>query len=439
MTDPEWVRGDMLGLSIPAHSEALRIAAESFLTDAFRASGTLAADNRVVAVTRFEDWPGGSTGRKLILSVAYERPAPGLHTELFVKFSRDFCDPVRDRARYQMQSEVRFASLSRVAGFPIAVPACLFADYHRDTGTGILITQRLEFGSGGIERHYEKCLDYQMPAPLEHYEALTRALARLAGAHRAGRLPESLAQQFPFESQRFSVSDRPPRTAHQLHNAVAKFADFAAKYPRLLPKNIAAPRFIARFAEGVLHFPQHEADIKQFLNSQPELIALCHWNANVDNAWFWRNTRGELECGLLDWGHAGQMNVAMALWGALSGAEIELWDDHFERLLVLFLNELRSCGGPALQVEAVKLHLHLYVAVMGLAWLLDAPAFLQARIPDLSEVDSRFDPRIETNETARAKLHMMTTFLNLWDTQDLGSCIARMQTHRARSLHSSRS
>jgi hypothetical protein len=86
MADPEWARGDMLGLSIPAHSEALRIAGKSFLTDAFRASGSLAADNRVVDVARFEDWPGGSTGRQLLLSVAYEKPAPGLHTELFVKF-----------------------------------------------------------------------------------------------------------------------------------------------------------------------------------------------------------------------------------------------------------------------------------------------------------------------------------------------------------------
>jgi hypothetical protein len=39
MPDPAWVPGDMLGLSIPAHSDALRIAGESFLTDAFRASG----------------------------------------------------------------------------------------------------------------------------------------------------------------------------------------------------------------------------------------------------------------------------------------------------------------------------------------------------------------------------------------------------------------
>ena len=98
MADPEWVPGDMLGLSIPAHPEALRIAGQSYLTQAFRASGALPADNRVVAVTRFEDWPGGSTGRKLLLLCV--RPAPRLHTELFVKFSRDFADPLRDRSRY---------------------------------------------------------------------------------------------------------------------------------------------------------------------------------------------------------------------------------------------------------------------------------------------------------------------------------------------------
>lgn len=97
MADPDWVPGDMSRLSIPAHAEALRIAGKTFLTTVFRAGGALAADNRVAAVTRLEEWAGGSTGRKLLLSVTYEKPAPGLHTELFVKFSRDFADPRRGR------------------------------------------------------------------------------------------------------------------------------------------------------------------------------------------------------------------------------------------------------------------------------------------------------------------------------------------------------
>src|SRR5882724_11550501 len=94
-TDCDWVRGDILGLMIPARSEALRQYAAEFLTNAFRASGALAPDNRVVCITQFDDWVVGGTGRKLFLSVAYEQPT-ALPTALFVKFSRHFEDPIRD-------------------------------------------------------------------------------------------------------------------------------------------------------------------------------------------------------------------------------------------------------------------------------------------------------------------------------------------------------
>ena len=291
MTVLAWVPGDMLGLDIPAHSEALRAGGADFLTNAFRASGALAADNKVARITQFEECPGGSTGRKLLLSVEYERPASHLHTDLFVKFSRDFDDEIRDRAKIQMELEVRFAALSRFPGFPIAVPVCFFADYHRETGTGILITQRVAFGRGGIERHYEKCLDYEMPVPLEHYQALVKAVARLAGTHKAGRLPASVAQQFPFDASKLSVSDRAAYSAAQLQKRVERFSGFAAKFPQLLPENITSPGFISRLADEVSRFPQHEAAINRFLSNTPEFIALCHWNANVDNAWFWRNPK----------------------------------------------------------------------------------------------------------------------------------------------------
>jgi hypothetical protein len=57
------------------------------------------------------------------------------------------------------------------------------------------------------------------------------------------------------------------------------------------------------------------------------------------NAWFWRDPRGGLECGLLDWGRAGQMNVASALYGSLSGGEPDIWNDHLDALLTLFAEE----------------------------------------------------------------------------------------------------
>ena len=77
-----------------------------------------------------------------------------------------------------MEPEVRFAALSRAPGFPIAVPDVLFGDYQRESGTGVLITERILFGRNGIERQYHKCLDYDMPEAAEHYRALLTALAR---------------------------------------------------------------------------------------------------------------------------------------------------------------------------------------------------------------------------------------------------------------------
>jgi len=324
-----------------------------------------------------------------------------------------------------MESEVRFASLSRAPDFPIAVPACHFADYHHDSGTGVLITQRIAFGTQPIERHYDKCLDYEMPEPLEHYRALIRAIARLAGSHKGGRLPARVAEQFPFDADRLSVSERAALSATELRGRVARFSDFAARFPRLLPPSITDPKFISQLAEQAVRFPEHEAGIKRFLNSRPELIALCHWNANVDNAWFWRNSRGELECGLIDWGHVSQMNIAMALWGALSAAEIELWERHLDELLALFVTEFRGSGGPDVDPGELRLHLQLYIAIMGLAWLLDVPALLEARIPDLGTAENRFDPRIKSVEALRVRLQMMSTFLHQWQAQDFAAALAR--------------
>jgi hypothetical protein len=426
MMSLDWVTGDMLGLALPAHSAALRGEAARFLTSAFHASGVLAANNRVLEITRFVESSSGGTGRKLMLAVAYERPDAGLHTELFVKFSRDFSDEIRDRSRHMMESEVRMAVLSRQPGFPVHVPKCYFADYHAASGSGILITERIAFGAGAIEPLHNKCMDYEMANPLAHYRAIVTALARLAGTHKAGGLPHSVARQFPFDRDQLVAADRIPYNASRLQNRVSRYADFAAEFPQLFAEHICSAQFIREFREAVARFSEHEHAIRQFLHSAPELIALCHWNANIDNAWFWRNAQGEMECGLMDWGRAGQMNVAAALYGALSGAEPEVWDAHLDSLLQLFTEEFARCGAPALDRRELQLHLHLFTALMGLAYLMDAPPIIRAEIPDLAHAKNRYDPRFQQNENARVQLHMLTMFLNQWQTHNFGALLDRM-------------
>jgi hypothetical protein len=330
-----------------------------------------------------------------------------------------------------MELEVRFAALSRTEGFPIAVPRCYFTDFHHESGSGILITQRVLFDQDGVEPHYVKCLDHDLPQPLEHYKALISALARLAGTHKAGGLPASVASQFPFEDSNLSVSERAPYTAAQLEKRVVRYADFAAKYPQLLPENITSAEFLATMAREIPRFPEVESAARTLLHAKPELIALCHWNANIDNAWFWRNANGGLECGLLDWGNVCQMNMAMALWGSMSGADLEIWDNHVDELLALFAAEFEGRGAPALDVAELKLHLEVYIAMMGVRWLMDAPALILSQIPDLTLAKDRFDRRFKESELARAQLHMMTVFLNLWQTQDFGRLLSGLRARAA--------
>src|SRR6476661_3835069 len=104
-----WVTGDQFGLTIPADAAALQAGGPRFLTEAFRVSGVLVGRNRVSSIGEFRENAGGSTGRKVGMSVQYDEPA-GLPTELFVKFSRDFDNPTRDRGKAQMEPEVRFAA-----------------------------------------------------------------------------------------------------------------------------------------------------------------------------------------------------------------------------------------------------------------------------------------------------------------------------------------
>lgn len=417
----DWIKGDMFAMAMPTRPEALEAAGVDFLTRAFRCIGAISEDNAVTRVTRFEDCPRGSTGRKVLLSVEYEKPDPTLHTDLFVKFSRAFDDPLRDNQRYEMECEARFAAVSAGGDFPIDLPACYFSDFHSESGTGIMITQRIPYGEGRNEPHYEKCLDWEMPQQLEHYRAIVGTNARLAGAHGAGRLSARIDEYFRFDVEAAIAADPIRYDAQKLRNRVSRYADFCAKYPQLLPENIRDPRFHEALMRDVPRFLEHEKTIKTWLYTQPDQIVFAHWNANVDNAWFWRDDADDLHCGFIDWGRVGQMNIAQALWGTLSGAEVMIWDDHLDELLELYLREYEGAGGRAqLDPNHIRLQMDMLIGLLGICWLLDTVPLILREIPDLHTAEDRYDPRFRESELARTQLHMLTVFMNLWETHDLG-------------------
>jgi hypothetical protein len=423
MTHPESVKGGQTGLMFPTTIEPLLAMGAEFLTDAFRRTGAISASNRVTSIVKSTEFYGGGMGRKLLLSVTYDLTEAGVHRDLFVKFPRNFGDPLRELFGPLMEQEVRFALLSRLEGFPVAVPKCYFADYDAHTKSGILITECIEYGHGAIEPRHDKCLDYRLPDPLGHYEALTRAMARLAGFHKSGRFGAGIDEKFPFDPRKIDIGARIPYTPEQLQGKLEKLKSFAAEHPQLFPDFVGSKDFLDRFEREAPLVLEHELAIRRYLNEKVDYVALCHWNMNLDNAWFWRDTAGELHAGLLDWGSVGQMNVAQAFYGMYCAAETSFLNEHKRNLILLFVDEYHRNGGPAIDAAELAYLIKLSVAVLGIAWILDAPSLVEGEIPDVHLVEGRFDPKLENNFLARAQLHLLIVLLNEWRVDHIGAAL----------------
>jgi hypothetical protein len=418
--------GDDTGLAVPAHVEALRDAGAEFLTRAFHAYGSLSRDNAIARIVALDHCAGGSTGAKLFLTVEYARPEPGLHTDLFVKFSRDFTDKRRDRQRWEMQSEVPFEALTRRPGFPIRVPVAYFADFDAKTGSGLVITERVPFGEGSIEPHRGKCLDHlTMDDPLPYYRQIVTALARLSAAHKAGSLAPDVDALFPFDPVTGSA-DPIRYDAAGLQADLDRCFAFAARAPQLLPPEVRTPEFHARMARDAARVCEHEATLQRYLTGNRDLVALCHWNAHIDNCFFWRDADGALHSGLIDWGRVGQITFGSVLWGALSAAHHDIWDHHIDDLLALFAAEYRAHGGPLVTKEELEFHLTLHMATMGVARVLMFPEVIQFRLPEALDASGPYDPILMKSEPARNSLHIYTVFLKFWLRQDFGAALDRL-------------
>jgi len=416
------VHGDRLGLPVPADAPALLAAGPAFLTRAFRAWGAMDETVRVAEILASRAVDAGGTGAKLCLDLRYDGAGQRPPSALFVKFSRNFDDPIRDRTRFHMAPEIRFAALARVPGFPVTVPRSQYADFHAESGTGILITERIGYGQGGIEPQYPKCLDEQLPDPEAHYRLLLETIARLSGSHRAGTLPDSVDREFPFDRAAVLAADRLP-DAESLARKIARLKAFAHDCPQLFADADFSSAALDRFEAEAQRFLRQEMAIKRFLHDDPDLLALCHWNANIDNAWFWREADGRLACGLIDWGSVGTMNLGMSLWGCLSGARTPMWTARLDSWLDLYVDAFRAAGGPAIDSRRLRQHLLLYAAMMGLAYLLDAPARIRKEVPECTRVSGPLDARFMASETARTQRLMLTNLVNLWQREALADCL----------------
>jgi len=304
------------------------------------------------------------------------------------------------------------------------VPRCYFADYCPDVPSGLLITECIPYGVAPVEPHYDKCVDYDLADALPHYRALTRAMAGLAGAHKSGHLGADIDREFPFAPDVQKAGSAIPYTPETLAEKLAVLRCFADEAPNLFEPQLRDPMFLTAFCAEAPLVLQKEAAIRDRLNTRPDEVALCHWNMNLDNAWFWRDGIGNLQTGLLDWGSVGQMNLAQSFYGMSCAAETGFIAEHRGQLIDLFVAEYAARGGPALSASDFADQVKIATALLGIAWILDAPSLVQTELIEYRSLTGRTDPRLRGNFLARAQLQLLMVFLNDWRVGNIGALLA---------------
>lgn len=352
--------GDHYGLHFPIDIEGLREAGPEFLTAAFRASGVLSKDNAVVEIVALDRLDIRGASENGLLTLAYAREEPGLNSRLFVKFP-----PTDVHHKFGLlrmsNGEIEMTRLSRERQLPVTLPSYYFGDHCSHTGNYILIIEQVPFGVGAIEPAYRKGYDHDVPCIEEHYEVLTRDLARLVAAHKRGDLGCDIEEIFPFAmaARDFDPITDPKPRLDLLIDFIGNIA------PQLFAPEVTRPDFLKKWRADVLFGLEHKDAVIAYLLSDVDYTGLCHINLNVDNAWFWRDDAGHLHAGLLDWGGAGQASLAQALSGMMMMPEPERHLALVHRVIDVFIEECAAQG--CAPIDRAELHLQYKASIYSTA------------------------------------------------------------------------
>ncbi|WP_461160071.1 hypothetical protein [Sphingobium sp. TomMM35A] len=358
--------GDHYGLAFPISPKMLAEFGTAFLTKAFRASGVMSADNEVTEIVELKPVGVPGASERSLLTLAYARDEPGLHTHLFAKFPP--ADPDHKFGLIRLGSgEVDMQRLGSEIDLPVTTAKYYFGDHCARTTNFILITERIAFGVPPVEPAYRKGYDHEIGGVEEHYALLARSLAHLVAAHKCGRLGPEIESLFPFGG---AARDFDP--VRDAGAKIARLSTFVTQTaPQLFVAEAREPSFMERWAEDVLFGLEHKDAVIAYLHANRDYTGLCHPNLNVDNAWYWRDPAGRRHVGLLDWGGAGQMSIAQALSGMMMMPQPLRYAELVDLVLGTFVEELADKSGVVLDPAELRLQYKASLYSTAIAMILD--------------------------------------------------------------------
>ncbi|CAJ1436436.1 unnamed protein product [Effrenium voratum] len=430
-------RGLFYGMVFPWSEQTLESMGPAWLTKAFHRAGTMAEGNEVLELKLDKKVTAGNNAGKFIFEVRYKWQTPDLHCKLFAKIPFPYSGATtNDRLSSSVNKQpMDFFEVNAYrlfeASMPVKIPKYYFGDISNESTNFILITECIPFAgypplpAFKIEGPYVKCKDFEMAgSEKEHYLLLMQVHGRIGAAAKRGDLgsEELLATQLSRPNlQALTVSaeaatgGHPKVCATGLRGAI-KF--FAATAQVLYPEFVMEDAFQEKFFRTMMTLNAYAREISLWKSSDADYVALGHLNLNVDNAFFWRDGEGGLDCGIFDLGGFGAAPMHHRIWWGLNCAEFPMIRQHLEEFLTVFIETYESQGGPKLDFDQLKAGVILTA--------LENMSYMVASIPNCLKmcgtkewptIKDRHDPRIADDVGGKSTLR--TTLLVLYN----GLCV----------------
>lgn len=441
--------GMLYGLEFPWTGPMLEEFGPNWLTEAFHRAGSLEKSNRVtqVRVENIKVTAGNNAG-KFLFNVRYANERPGLHTKLFAKVPFQMTKETKqDRLSSSVLKqpmdffEINTYRLGETT-LPIPTPKFYYGDISNLTSNFILITERVPFVEMDgrkrgrqlkpyeVEGPYDKCKDYQLRGSAkEYYAKIMEVCGKIAGADKSGRMgsQEFLAKSYATPRARLgdlqawgvtphAASGGPPQANLGKLNTAIQFFSETAKV--VFPSYAADPEFVQKFTTTMMTFMAYINELEYWKHQDPDYVALAHSNLNVDNAYYWRDEAGNLDCGVLDWGGFGSGCLGHKIWWYLNCSEWQPIQEHLGHYVDTFIQSYRASGGPALDRDRLLLMVKL-TSLGNLFFMVSAvpDCLRQCPAKEWASIKDRRDPRIDENiggkSTLRTTLRVMDNGLRM--------------------------
>lgn len=469
--------GEYWGIKFPFTPKMLQDMGPDWLTLAMHTAGTLRKDDSIAKFVEMdvkaedvtkqdaENAKWGGAGIKILLKVAYKN---GVTEKMFIKMPHEYTG-TNERTKNSFNnggmmdwSEATFYNVcgGRFGDLPFKSPKMFFCDMCRRTTNFINVVEHIPYAATGTMevlpgQYYpapEKYRDWALPNNgIELYYAHTKALAQFFGwsammrkrtdqldrifadalfLDAVGALHKEIAASGAYNSQQreaaimksmFEKDKRPMVESMGFPPATAKgfldlAYDFVTKHcPQAFPGELLDKEYLADFRKEADEMSKHCAEMSYYMTSVPEYFSLVHPNAQVDNAFYWKNDVGTVQCGLLDWGGASYSSIPNCIGNGWIGAEPEVMEEHEEKLVKLFVDEYANATG--VRFDCADLLLQIKLAQAAVFYGCCANVGMCMRIlkkEEWSTVTGRKDPRVDQNFLLRCYFVQVYLFLKMW-------------------------